>query len=226
MNLSDDGPCDPLVALVNVELNADEILFDLDDDQTLKELDAAHGELDAEARALRAGGEVSDYNYVMTTDVVDGVGHGVKLHAHIVAKSDSRDRVDIDARRAAIDDRRRHVEAQHRAEVRRYAKELRIAIAQMLTHLCVPVPVDITVTAEDVTGRIRPAPASSAPPKAQTLINQAVGEAIAQTPTPASLPGTLLSRAEASYEAERRWRQPGAGVPPMRRTGSAPRQHR
>lgn len=142
-----------------VILNADAVLYSMDNDGTLKQLDAAHRELDARSRALRA--------------------HGLVDPAPIAAL-------------------RRAVEAHHRMEVGSYAQRLKVAILYQLRVR--GLKFEVSVVTSDVRGFVQFTPLVP-PPQPLTLVDQAIAEAIALTPTPGTLPGTLLSRAEAEYSA-------------------------
>ena len=150
-----------------VVLNADAVLYSLDNDCTLNQLDAAHRELDARARAMPA--------------------HGLADPAPIAAL-------------------RRTVEAQHRLEVGNYAQQLKMALRYQL---CVrSLKYEVNVATSDVAGFVQftplalppeaMSPVSSQPSSSNRPVDRAIADAIALTPTPGILPGTLLSRAEAA----------------------------
>lgn len=139
-----------------VILNADAVLYSLENDRTLNQLDAAHRELDARARAMPT--------------------HGLADPAPIAAL-------------------RRAVEAQHRLEVHSYAQRLKVALRYQL---CVrALNLEVNVATSDVPGFVQFTPLAPSP-QPLTLVDQAIADAIALTPTPGTLPGTLLSRAEAT----------------------------
>lgn len=139
-----------------VVLNADAVLYSLDNDCTLNQLDAAHRELDARASAMPT--------------------HGLADPAPIAAL-------------------RRTVEAQHRLEVANYAQQLKMALRYQL---CVrSLNYEVNVATSDVAGFVQFTPLAL-PPEPLTPVDRAIADAIALTPTPGTLPGTLLSRAEAA----------------------------
>lgn len=143
-----------------VVLNADAVLYSLDNDCTLNQLDAAHRELDARrARAMPA--------------------HRLVDPAPIAAL-------------------RRAVDAQHRTEVSSYAQRLKVAIRYQLGARALKF--GVSVITSDVDGFVQFTPLIT-PHQPLTLVDQAIADAIALTPTPGNLPGTLLSRAEAEYTA-------------------------
>ena len=141
-----------------VILNADAVLYSLENDRTLNQLDAAHRELDARASAMPT--------------------HGLADPVPIAAL-------------------RRAVEAQHRLEVHSYAQRLKVALRYQL---CVrSLKFEVNVGTSDVAGFVQFTPLAP-PPQPLTLVDQAIADAIALTPTPGTLPGTLLSRAEAARD--------------------------
>jgi len=186
--------------VVVVELDADDVLFDLDDDATLLELDAAHKELDRRQNAVprELGGTI--------------VWPNGSAHADAASTSAWRDAPESDAASShtsgtskgqleAIASLRHAVSILHRNEVRAYAQALRTAIEQRLAKLPNASDVRVTVTTA-TTAYIRSAPRPAARP-ARIDVDQAIVDAIKRTPTPAALPGTLLTRAEAAHNRAR-----------------------
>ncbi|WP_207549091.1 XRE family transcriptional regulator [Mycolicibacterium peregrinum] len=101
-----------------------------------------------------------------------------------------------DAALAALQDLRNAVEAQARAELIAYGEQLAAAVRTGLAALELPVPVSVTV---DVDTPWDKAPESPVLDYATGAINIAVASAIAATPLPDELPGTVLERAEAAH---------------------------
>jgi len=143
-----------------VILDADAVLYSMDNDLTLNQLDAAHRELDARRARVTPGNGLVDPAPV-----------------------------------AAL---RRAVDAQHRMEVRSYAERLKVAIRYQLGVRALKL--EVRVATFDVDGFVQFTPLVT-PPQPLTPVDQAIADAIALTPTPGTLPGTLLSRAEAEYTA-------------------------
>jgi hypothetical protein len=185
---------------VTVDLDVDDVLFDLDNDATLHELDAAHDELDRREKAVPRG-TGSTYNIIaMVHDMND------TDTARSSAGSDAARRTAShpapSARQAQLDAiaaLRQTLSILHRDEVSAYAQTLRTAIEQRLAAL--PDIHGVVVTVAATTTYIRSAPQPVEDP-AHNDVDEAIADAIAHTTTPGTLPGTLLCRAEAAH-AER-----------------------
>lgn len=191
MGAGDDVARDNQAAVI-VNLDADDILFDLDNDATLRELDAAHKELDRRKSAVRR--EFTAYALVRSANTADTGSAQSGLDAPGPAAAPpptSSPTAQLDA----IATLRQTVSILYRNEVRAYAQALRAAIEQHLAALPSVGDVQVSVVVA-ATSYIRSAPRPALIP-ARVDIDQAVADAIAHTPTPGTLPGTLLSRAEA-----------------------------
>lgn len=187
--------------VVVVEIDADDVLFDLDNDATLLELDAAHKELDRRQNAVPRE---------LDGDTI--VGPNDSAHADAASPSSWPDAPESDAASSptsgtsrgqleAIASLRHAVSIVHRNEVRAYAQALRTAIEQRLAELPNASDVRVTVTTA-TTAYIRSAQRPATRP-ARIDIDQAIADAIKRTLTPAALPGTLLTRAEAAHNRAR-----------------------
>lgn len=97
---------------------------------------------------------------------------------------------------AALENLRDTVEAQCRAELIAYGERVAAAVRAELAALELPVPVSVTI---DVDTPWDKAPDSPALGWTTSAIDTAVAGAVAATPLPDELPGTLLERAEAAH---------------------------
>ena len=104
-----------------------------------------------------------------------------------------------DAALAALQDLRGAVDAQARAELVAYGEQLATAVRTELAALELPVPVSVTA---DVDTPWNEAPESPLLDWTTSRIDGAVAAAIAATPPPDELPGTLLERAEATHRQQ------------------------
>ena len=104
-----------------------------------------------------------------------------------------------DAALAALQDLRGAVDAQARAELIAYGEQLAAAVRTELAALELPVPVTVTV---DTDTPWNEAPESPLLDWTTSRIDGAVAAAIAATPLPDELPGTLLERAEATRQQQ------------------------
>ncbi|WP_396912820.1 helix-turn-helix domain-containing protein [Mycolicibacterium sp.] len=99
---------------------------------------------------------------------------------------------------AAIEALRNRLEALQRDELAEYGQHLAEAVRERLTALKLPVPVTVSV---DLDTPWDQAPDSPLEAWATGAIERAIAAAIAETPTPDTLPGTPLQRAEAALLA-------------------------
>lgn len=100
----------------------------------------------------------------------------------------------------ALDALRGQVSTQQRAELADYGDLLADAVRAQLEALKLPVPVTVTV---DLDTAWNEAPETPAEGWTTNAIDAAIVAAISSTPTPDTLPGTLLERAETSLRRER-----------------------
>jgi transcriptional regulator with XRE-family HTH domain len=100
---------------------------------------------------------------------------------------------------AAIEALRERLEALQREELAEYGRQVAQAVRERLTALKLPVPVTVTV---DIDTPWDQAPETPLEAWATGAIERAIAAAIAETPTPDTLPGTPLQRAEAALAGE------------------------
>lgn len=170
--------CPDPVGPVVVALDADDVLFGLEHDTTLRALDAAHEELDRREAAVRRAAKDSGHK---RTVVVDGEPV----------------RTVWDEQLDAICGLRDAVVAEFRREVEDYARKLRVAIELRVGALPFVGVVQVNVSVSVSGDYVRTSSASAAADGCEA-VGRAVAEAIRQVPTPGQLPGTLLGRAEAA----------------------------
>lgn len=178
-------------------LDADAVLYSLDNDCTLNQLDDAHRALDARARAVPPRTEVELCEYVMVID--HDATEQVTKHSAATHHQPKPATLNHRTEPVSVAALRRAVDAQHRMEVHDYAQRLKVAIRYQL---CIRgLKFDVNVATFDVQGFIKFTPLAP-PARPLTLVDQAIADAITLTPTPGALPGTLLERAEAEYAAQ------------------------
>lgn len=174
-----DDSCPDRVAPVVVDLDADDLLFGLEHDATLRALDAAHEELDRREATVRRAAKGSGRDRAAAE--VDGEPVRTVWEEQLDAICTLRD----------------VVVAEFRREVQEYAQSLRVAIELRVGALPFVGVVQVNVSAS-VSGDYVRTPSASAAADRCEAVEQAVAEAISQTPTPGHLPGTLLRRAESA----------------------------
>lgn len=179
-----------------IVLDADAVLYSLDNDRTLNQLDDAHRALDARARALPPRTEVQLCEYVMVID--HDTTEQVIRHSAATPELPRPAMLDHRIEPVSVAALRRAVDSLHRMEVHDYAQRLKVAIRYQL---CIRgLKFDVSVATFDVQGFVKFTPLAP-PARPLTLVDQAIADAIALTPTPGALPGTLLERAEAECAA-------------------------
>lgn len=100
---------------------------------------------------------------------------------------------------AAIEVLRDRLEALQRDELAEYGQRLAQAVRERLAALNLPVPVNVSV---DLDTPLHEAPESPLEAWATGAIDRVIAAAITETPTPDTLPGTALGRAEAALAGE------------------------
>ena len=202
---------------VTVVLNPERILFDTDASNYFDEVDAAEREIQRRETAIRPG---IIYAYdkdpqTLQWAIDEGIevrpgsppppptpeqwatmiaaekAHPTPLSADEQAEQDALD---------ALDALRGQVSTQQRAELADYGDLLAEAVRAQLEALKLPVPITVTV---DLDTAWNEAPETPAEGWTTNAIDTAIAAAISSTPTPDTLPGTLLERTETSLHRER-----------------------
>lgn len=197
---------------VTVVLNPDRILFDNDASEWFTELDNAEAEIQRREDAIRPGvihaGDRDAETLQSAIDKCIEVRPGPppppptfeEIEAwQAVQREDptplsAEEQAEEDALEA-LQDLRDRVEAQRRAELAAYGERIAEAVRTELATFSLTVPVTVTV---DLDTPWDQAPATPTPGWTPSAIDNAVAVAIAATPTPDNLPGTLLERTEAA----------------------------
>lgn len=201
---------------VNVVLNPERILFDHDSSNDFEEMDAAEAEIERRVNAIRPGimysGDADPQLYQWAIDLGYEVRPGSppppptveQIEAWQAAERENptplsaEEQAQEDAIEAlgVLQDR---LAAQQRADLADYGNRLADAVREQLAPLHLPVPVTVTV---DLDTPWDQAPETPAQGWSTGAIDTAIAAAIAATPPPDSMPGTLLERAEASLRRE------------------------
>jgi transcriptional regulator with XRE-family HTH domain len=206
---------------VTVVLNPERILFDNDASNYFDELDAAEAEIQRRESAIRPGIIYSyDYSYDADpktsqwavdqgTEVRPGAPPPLptaeELAAAIAAYNANptplspAEQAEQDTL-AALEVLRGRVSTLQRAELAEYGDRLAVAVRTQLAALQLPVPVTVTV---DLDTPWDQAPETPTEFSTTNAIDNSISAAIAATPTPDTLAGTLLERAEASLHRDR-----------------------
>lgn len=204
---------------VNVVVHPERILFDMDSSAWFDEFDAAETELQRRENAIRPshtysypGHELTEQMRAYYTDlgveIIDGPPPPLptveEIEAAMAAERENpteltpEEQATEDAL-AAIETLSNRLEALQREELAEYGQRLAQAVRERLTALELPVPVTVSV---DLDTPWDQAPDSPLEAWATGAIERAIAAAIAETPTPDTLPGTPLERAEAALAGE------------------------
>jgi len=204
---------------VNVVVHPERILFDMDSSAWFDEFDAAETELQRRENAIRPshvysypGHELTEgmraYYTDLGVEIIDGSPPPLptveELEAALAAERENpteltaKEQATEDAL-AAIQALRNRLEALQRDELAEYGQLLAQAVRERLRALKLPVPVNVSV---DLDTPWDQAPESPLEAWATGAIERAIAAAIADTPTPDTLPGTPLQRAEAALARE------------------------
>lgn len=201
---------------VTVVLHPERLLFDNDASDWFDEVDRAEAEIQRRETAITGPGVIYTYGRELDPRTLqrasdEGIeikqGHPPPLptveeiEAWQAAERENPtpatpEEEAEDAALAALQDFRDAVDAQARAELIAYGEQLAAAVRTELAALDLPVPVSVTV---DVDTPWNAAPDSPVLDWATGAIDTAVASAIAATPLPDELPGTLLERAVAAH---------------------------
>ncbi|OBB06439.1 hypothetical protein A5731_16590 [Mycolicibacterium conceptionense] len=204
---------------VNVVVHPERILFDMDSSGWFDEFDAAETELQRRENAIRPshtysypGHELTEQMRAYFTDlgveIIDGPPPPLPTVEEIEAAmaAERENPTELTAEEQATEDAlvaiealRNRLEALQREELAEYGQRLAQAVRERLTALELPVPVTVSV---DLDTPWDQAPDSPLEAWATGAIERAVAAAIAETPTPDTLPGTPLERAEAALAGE------------------------
>ncbi|WP_198344622.1 helix-turn-helix domain-containing protein [Mycobacterium dioxanotrophicus] len=204
---------------VNVVVHPERILADTDSSSWFDELDAAETELQRRENAIRPthvysypGRELStkmrEYYTDLGVEIIEGTPPPTptvaEMEATLAAEQDNptdltpEEHAAEDAL-AAIEVLRGRLETLQRDELAQYAERIAQAIRQRLAALRLPVPVTVTI---DLDTPLHEAPETPHGTWAVGAIDTAIATTIAETPTPETLPGTPLQRAEAALNHE------------------------
>ncbi|MBY0291071.1 MAG: helix-turn-helix domain-containing protein [Mycobacteriaceae bacterium] len=201
---------------VTVVLNPERILFDDDASNDYEEVDAAEGEITRRENAIRPGhvysGDADPQSLQWAIDLGYEVraGHPPEPPTQeemeaMIASADA-DPIPLSPEEQAEEDAlealgalRDRLAAQQRADLAEYGDRLADAVRTKLEALQLPVPVTVTV---DLDTPWDQAPETPAEGWTTGAIDAAIAAAIAATPTPESVPGSLLERAEASLRRD------------------------
>ncbi len=198
-----------------VVLNPERILFDNDASNYFDETDAAEREIQRRESAIRPGIIYSYDKDPQTLQWAIDEGTEVRPGAHpplptveeweaMIAAADANptplsaeEQAEQEALEA-LEVLRGQVARQQRAELIEYGDRLAAAVQTALANLQLPVPINVTVDVDTTWDRAPEAPTEWT----TSAIDRAIVSAIAATPTPDSLPSSLLERAEASLRHE------------------------
>ncbi|OBB86783.1 helix-turn-helix domain-containing protein [Mycolicibacterium peregrinum] len=204
---------------INVVVHPERILFDMDSSTWFNEFDAAEVELQRRENAIKPGFVYSypgkelaermrQYYTDMGVQIIDGPPPPLptveEIEAALAAEREnpteltSKEQAAEDAL-ATIEVLRDRLEALQREELAEYGRQVAQAVRQRLTALKLPVPVTVSV---DLDTPWDQAPESPLEAWATGAIDRAIAAAIADTPTPDTLPGTPVERAEAALTSE------------------------
>lgn len=201
---------------VTVVLNPERILFDHDASNDFEEMDAAEAEITRRENAIRPGhvysGEAEPQSLQWAIDLGYEVraGHPPPLPTReeldaMVAAADAtpaalspQEQAEEDALEA-LGVLRDRLAQQQRADLAAYGERLADAVGTKLAALQLPVPITVTV---DLDTPWDQAPQTPAQGWTTGTIDTVIAAAIAETPTPDAVPGTLLERAEASLRRD------------------------
>lgn len=204
---------------VDVVVHPERILSDVDSLARFREFDAAETELQRRENAIRPGRvysypghELSERMRAYFTDlgveIIDGPPPPLptveEIEAAVAAERENPteltpEELAAEDALAAIEVLRGRLEALQRDELAEYGHRLAQAVRERLTALKLPVPVTVTV---DLDSPPHEAPETPIDGWATGAIERAIAAAIAETPTPDTLPGTPLERAEAALAGD------------------------
>ncbi len=201
---------------VTVVLHPERILFDNDASNEFEEMDAAEAEIERRVNAIRPGimysGDADLQLYQWAIDLGYEIRPGSpppppsleEIEAWQVAERQNP--TPLSAEEQAQEDAiealgvlQERLVAQQRADLAEYGNRLADAVRTKLEALQLPVPVTVTV---DLDTPWDQAPETPGEGWSTGAIDAAVAAAIAATPPPESLPGTLLERAEAALRRD------------------------
>ncbi|WP_200846024.1 XRE family transcriptional regulator [Mycolicibacterium vanbaalenii] len=204
---------------VNVVVHPERILYDMGASVWENGFHAAETELYRRENAIRPshtysypGHELSDdmraYYTDLGVEIIDGPPPPLptveQIETAMAAERENpteltpEEQADEDALAAigVLSDRLEALQREERAE---YGRQVAQAVRERLTALNLPVPVTVSV---DLATPWHQVPESPLEDWATGGIDRAIAEAIAETPTPDTLPGTPLERAEAALQRE------------------------
>lgn len=204
---------------VNVVVHPERILFDMDSSAWFDELDAAEAELQRRENAISPGHVYSypgheltekkrEYYTDLGVEIIDGPPPPLptveELEATLAAERENPTELNPEEQAAedaltAIEVLRDRLEALQRNELAEYGQRLAQAVRDRLAALKLPVPVTVSV---DLDTPWAQAPDTPLETWATGVIERVIAAAITATPTPDTLPGTPLERAEAALAGE------------------------
>lgn len=206
---------------VTVVVHPERILSDIDSLAWFREFDAAETELQRRENAIRPGRVYShpghelsermrEYFTDLGVEIIDGPPPPVptveEIEAAVAAERENPTELTPEEQAAeealtAIEVLRDRLEALQRDELAEYGQQLAQAVRDRLTALNLPVPVTVSV---DLDSPPHEAPETPIDGWAAGAIERAIAAAIAETPTPDTLPGTPLERAQAAVARRER----------------------
>lgn len=187
---------------VEIVLKPEQILYDVGD------LEHMGGYDDAEQELLRREDEIAPSVPIKPgeLDWVNDPAQVAQLEAALRAEAENPtpltpEQQAIDDALAAVQALRDRLEAQQRAELAAYGSALATAVTERLAALNLPVPASVAV---DLDAKLDAYNGGGTPLVGEVTgaIDVAIADAIMATPTPSSLPGTPLQRAEAQLPRE------------------------
>ncbi|MDV7195253.1 XRE family transcriptional regulator [Mycolicibacterium fortuitum] len=204
---------------VTVVLHPERLLFDNNDSDWFDEVDRAEAEIQRRETAVTGPGVIYTYGRELDPRTLQrALDEGIEIRQGQPQPLPTAEEIEAwqaaerenptpatpeeeaeDAALAALQDLRNAVEAQARAELIAYGERLAAAVRTELAALELPVPVSVTV---DVDTPWDMAPESPLLDWTTSRIDGAVASAIAATPLPDELPGTVLERAEAAHQQQ------------------------
>ncbi|CQD25150.1 helix-turn-helix domain-containing protein [Mycolicibacterium conceptionense] len=204
---------------VDVVVHPERILSDVDSLAWFRGFDAAETELQRRENAIRPGRVYSypghelsermrEYFTDLGVEIIDGPPPPLptieEIEAAVAAERENPTELTPEEQAAeealaAIEVLRERLEALHREELAEYGQRLAHAVRERLAALKLPVPVTVSL---DFDSPPHEAPGTPIDGWATGAIERAIAAAIAETPTPDTLPGTPLERAEAALAGE------------------------
>lgn len=182
---------------VDIILKPEQILYDVGDLEHMAAYDDAEEELSRREEEISPSAPIKPGGLDWVNDPV----RVAEFHAAVRAEAENPtpptpEEEAIDDALAAVQALRDRLQAQQRAELAAYGQALATAVTEHLADLNLPVPISVTVDLDAELDALH----GGTPLVGEVTgaIDVAIADAIMTTPTPSTLPGTPLERAEAA----------------------------